>query len=159
MISLESSVAPSIAASSVLGASMSPHPGAGATVAVGSSGPPISVKAVYNDQIVAFRAERGVSLTEVRAKVLDKFVKQEGVQLGDRFVLTYQPSGSSGSGVGNGMSAAKGGRARSSSVSSVGTQGSGVGDGQAKIIFSQKEWQDAVASAAAKLTLHVMDSS
>lgn len=84
----------------------------------------------------------------MRERIRDKFVNEQGVPLSGAFSLGYKPAA-------RGAKQAAGGRARSSSVSSVGV----VDPSQLRYIFSQVEWQEAMANCGAKLTLQVLDGA
>src|SRR6202000_1584104 len=59
---------------------------------IGSTSPSasmLSIKAAYNNSIVVIRSPRDISLADLRKKLLDKFVKQEGVPLSEDFALAY----------------------------------------------------------------------
>lgn len=112
----------------------------------------LSIKGVFGDHIIAFRADRGISFEEVRTKLHHKFVNQQGAKLSPSFTLTYKPSFTAGL-MGNSTSP-RPGRARSSSVSSAGAPDTSA----LRIISSQKDWQDAIASCGTKLTLHVISA-
>ncbi|THH04522.1 hypothetical protein EW145_g5461 [Phellinidium pouzarii] len=112
----------------------------------------ISIKVVCGEQIVAFRTDRSSELADVRAKLSHKLFDQLEVALSNHFELAYKPSV-----VGRVKELrAAGGRSRSSSVSSVGA----TDPSSLRIIFSQRDWLDAVNSCApgAKLTLHVLNN-
>lgn len=143
----------------------------------------LTVKAVCGEHIVALRVDRGAKasssisstpaptptpFSDVCTRLRAKFAG-EGVSLAPRFALAYRPA----------MNArvqelrtgeklkprggSSGGRARSSSVSSVTHNGSGMGaplDPSAlRIIFGQQDWEEAVRAVpqGSKLTLHVLN--
>ena len=110
----------------------------------------VSIKAIYGEHIVAFRIDRNSSLSDLREKLWRKLVDQQGVTLPDNFTLAYKPPGP-----GRVQQLRKlAGRARSSSASSIGM----TDPGSLWIMFSQRDWLDAVGSCppGAKLTLHVL---
>ena len=108
----------------------------------------VSIKAIFGDHIVAFRIDRASSLSAVRAKLYDKFVNQQNVRISDKFTLTYRPSAL-------GRPQHNQGRIRANSVSSMGRHD----PGQLRIIFSEKDWQDAVSCCGPKITIHVLNTS
>lgn len=69
----------------------------------------ISIKVVHNKSIILLRVYRYISLPELRAKIYDKFVQQEGVPLSASFGIAFLPPSSIDLG-----------RSRSSSISSAG---------------------------------------
>jgi hypothetical protein len=111
-----------------------------------SFGDAVAIKAVLNDSIVKFRIDRSAPLQDVRAKLYEKFVKEQDVPLSVSFSLAYQPASG-----GRLMALKYAGRTRSNSVSSVGT----LDSNHLRYIFSEKEWQDAMSCCGAKLNLHV----
>lgn len=141
----------------------------------------LTVKAVCGEHIVALRVDRGAKVSssisstpaptpfsDVCTRLRAKFAG-EGVSLAPRFALAYRPAmnarvqelrtGEKSKPRGG----SSGGRARSSSVSSVTHNGSGVGaplDPSAlRIIFGQQDWEEAVRAVpqGSKLTLHVLN--
>ncbi|KAG0702470.1 hypothetical protein DFH29DRAFT_830354 [Suillus ampliporus] len=52
-----------------------------------SDGSAISIKALYENNIIMLRVPRSLSFTEVRHRLYDKFVRQEGVPLSESFVV------------------------------------------------------------------------
>ncbi|KAL5504225.1 hypothetical protein ACEPAH_8299 [Sanghuangporus vaninii] len=111
----------------------------------------VSIKAIYGEHIVAFRIDKSSSLADVREKLWHKLTDQQGVMLPDSFSLAFKPPGP-----GRVQQLRKlAGRARSSSASSVGM----TDPSSLRIMFSQRDWLDAVGScpSGAKLTLHVLN--
>ncbi|KLO08940.1 hypothetical protein SCHPADRAFT_858526 [Schizopora paradoxa] len=138
-----SSATPSMAASSVF-------IGSGAA---GSGDDAIAIKAIYQDQpgtVIAFRSDRGVSLEDVRSKLYEKLVKQQGVVgLSENFKLAYRLQ--------TPLSPRAGGGTRSRSGSLTSEVSSFNDSTQLLNISSQNEWRDAVDGTTAKLTLHIMN--
>lgn len=145
MISTGSSAsgAPSVAASSVF-------IGSGGA---GTGDDAIAIKAIYQDQpgtAIAFRSGRGVSLEDVRSKLYEKLVKQQGVLgLSENFKLAYRMQMP--------LSPRSGGGTRSRSGSLTSEVSAFNDSTQLLNISSQKEWRDAVDGTTAKLTLHIMN--
>ncbi|KAL5525695.1 hypothetical protein ACEPAG_7032 [Sanghuangporus baumii] len=111
----------------------------------------VSIKAIYGEHIVAFRIDKSSSLADVRDKLWHKLADQQDVTLPDSFSLAFKPPGP-----GRVQQLRKlAGRARSSSASSVGM----TDPSSLRIMFSQRDWLDAVGSCppGAKLTLHVLN--
>jgi hypothetical protein len=52
-----------------------------------SDGSAIAIKAMYENSIIIIRVSRSLSFTEVRRRLYDKFVRQEGVPLSETFVV------------------------------------------------------------------------
>ncbi len=113
----------------------------------------IAIKAIYMDQpgtVIAFRSDRGVSLADVRLKLHDKLVKQQGiVSLSENFKLAYRLQMP--------LSPRSGGGTRSRSGSLTSEVSALHDPAQLLNISSQKEWRDAVDGTTAKLTLHIMN--
>ncbi|KDQ53184.1 hypothetical protein JAAARDRAFT_162080 [Jaapia argillacea MUCL 33604] len=106
----------------------------------------IAIKAVLKDCIIVFRTPCITSLGQIRKRLAEKFDKQEGIALRESFALAYMAT------TGSDRGSLASGRTRSSSVSS-----SGIGEGKAmRYIYSQDEWNTAVASCGGKLTLRVV---
>lgn len=111
----------------------------------------ISIKAAFGDHIVVFRADRGITLEEVRSKIHHKLVNQQNLKLSENFILMYKPNATpSTSRPGTGA-----GRARSSSVSSVGTSSEPLA---LRLVYSQNDWQNTVNASGAKITLHIINA-
>jgi len=47
----------------------------------------IAIKAMHGDSIIILRISRSLSFTEVRQRLYDKFVRQEGVPLSETFAV------------------------------------------------------------------------
>lgn len=109
----------------------------------------VSIKVVFGEHIIAFRVDRYSALADVREKLHHKLVEQQGLKLTEDFSLAYKPPGP-----GRVQELKATGRARSSSVSSVGT----TNPGSLRVLFSQRDWLDAVGACplGSKLTLHVL---
>ncbi|EJD06871.1 uncharacterized protein FOMMEDRAFT_17337 [Fomitiporia mediterranea MF3/22] len=113
----------------------------------------VSIKVVCGEHIVAFRIDRSSSLVDVRDKLRRKLADQQNVLLMDHFSLAYKPPGPGR--VQELRKAFATGRARSSSASSVGK----TDLNSLRILFSQRDWLDAVGSCppGSKVTLHVLN--
>jgi hypothetical protein len=104
----------------------------------------ISVKVVHNTSIILLRIHRSISFEDLRAKVFDKFVQQEGVPLSASFALAFLPPAP--------IDYSKP-RSRSSSMSSVGFPDLA----HMRFISSEREWQHAIAlTGRGKLTLRAI---
>lgn len=107
----------------------------------------VAIKAVLGDSIVKFRSDRSISFQSVRAKLWEKFVKQQDVPLSQNFILAYSLTGESH------LADRNAGRSRSNSVSSAGS----TMPNQLRYIFSDKEWRDALSCCGQKLNLHILN--
>ena len=104
----------------------------------------ISVKVVHNKSIILLRVYRSISFADMRSKVYDKFVQQEGVPLSASFAIAFLPPAP--------IDYSKP-LCRSSSMSSVGFPDLA----HMRFISSQREWEDAIASTVrGKLTLRTI---
>jgi hypothetical protein len=98
------------------------------------------------NSIVLLRAEADLSLGEMRCRLREKFLSQEGVALSDSFSLAYMIPAAPG----------KGRRTRSNSLSSA----SAFSDAALEKIASEDDWARLRASLdGARLTLRVVDIS
>jgi hypothetical protein len=106
----------------------------------------ISVKVVHDMSIILLRAQRNISFAELRAKVYDKFVQQEGVPLSISFALAFLPP--------TPIDCSKPrSRSRSSSMSAV----ERPDPTHMRFISSEHEWQHVIASIGrGKLTLRAI---
>jgi len=116
-----------------------------------------AIKAMYGDAIVVLKAERNSDLFEVRHRIWDKFVNQEGVQLSEDFILSYKKSSSS---LHNGTTTRSGGRQRSMSTSTVSTISSisSIDPSMLSFIVLTSEWKNVAMACGSKLTLIILDS-
>ncbi|KAI0925653.1 hypothetical protein AcV5_008331 [Taiwanofungus camphoratus] len=103
-----------------------------------------AVKAMLDDSIVLLRATPSTTLVDLRARIRDKFARQEGVPLSESFRIGYLPPS-------DGPVRSRRGRARSNSVSTVGSETSQA----VHLITSEEEWQTAIANCAGKLTIRI----
>lgn len=102
----------------------------------------ISVKAALNQSIVVLRVSKATSYEELRDRLHDKFVGQEGLPLSSSFTIALTNP------IRRGTSR---GRSRSSSVSSAEYM---------EFITSQRNWDSVVASYdGGKLTLRILETS
>jgi hypothetical protein len=102
----------------------------------------ISVKAALNQSIVVLRVSKAISYEELRERLHDKFVGQEGLPLSSSFTIALTNP------IRRGTSK---GRSRSSSVSSA---------EHMEFITSQRNWDSVVASYdGGKLTLRILETS
>jgi len=106
----------------------------------------ISVKVVHDMSIILLRTQRNISFAELRAKVYDKFVQQEGVPLSTFFTLAFLPPAP--------IDYSKPQpRPQSSSMSAVGRPNLA----HMRFISSEHEWQHVIASTGrGKLTLRAI---
>ncbi|KAF7327974.1 hypothetical protein MKEN_00377700 [Mycena kentingensis (nom. inval.)] len=111
--------------------------------------PPLAIKAAHRNAIILLRVEEeDVGLAEVRARLRDKFLAQEGVTLSAKFALAYMIPASP---------AKMRGRTRSNSLSATGTL---TETAIMEMIETEDEWTRLRASLdGAKLTLRVIDPS
>ncbi|KIM91380.1 hypothetical protein PILCRDRAFT_810662 [Piloderma croceum F 1598] len=101
----------------------------------------ISVKVVHNTSIILLRIHQSISFGDLRAKIYDKFVQQEGVPLSASFALAFLPPAP--------IDYSEP-RSRSSFMSSVGFPDLA----HMRFISSTREWQHAIAlTGRGKLTL------
>jgi len=105
----------------------------------------ISVKVVHNKSIILLRIHRHISFEELRTRVFEKFVQQEGVPLSASFAMAFLPPSH--------IDYSKP-RSRSSSMSSS----VGFPDlAHMRFISSQRDWEHAVASTGrGKITLRAI---
>jgi hypothetical protein len=102
------------------------------------------IKAVYHECVIVFRAERSMSLTNVRQRVKERFSLHECIPLDDGFVLGYLPPRMTTNGVGR--------RGRSNSVSSSASDLSHL-----RLLQTEVDWQAAMVISNGKMTLRVLD--
>ncbi|KAF8519565.1 hypothetical protein JB92DRAFT_2898206 [Gautieria morchelliformis] len=102
------------------------------------------LKAVYHECVIVFRAERTMSLTNVRQRIKERFSLHECIPLDDGFVLGYLPPKITTNGVGR--------RGRSNSISSLASDLSHL-----RLLQTEVDWQGAMVVSNGKLTLRVLD--
>lgn len=109
----------------------------------------LAIKAAYNDSIVLLRVNEDISYKEMRQRVYNKFVGQEGIPLSESFTITFlQPLQTTTT------TTTTKTRARSSSVSSD------SGTTQLHMVTSQSDWENVTASLEGpKLTLRITDNT
>ncbi|KAF9484414.1 hypothetical protein BDN70DRAFT_850001 [Pholiota conissans] len=101
-----------------------------------------SVKAAHNSSIVLLRVSPEMSLVEVRQRIYNKFVGQEGIPLANDFTVAFAPSTL--------KSPKKEVRKRPSASS--------VDDAELQFISSDSDWAKLIASAdGSKITLRILD--
>jgi hypothetical protein len=109
----------------------------------------LAIKAfLTEDAIVSFRVPIGISYRNIRQKVYDKLVRQEGIPMSGSFLVGYLPPRLSSA------SSSRGGRMRSSSVSHI-----DISNPILRYIQTEEEWNEAVRSCEGKLTLRIFDSA
>ncbi|OBZ62672.1 hypothetical protein A0H81_15033 [Grifola frondosa] len=113
-----------------------------------AGGDAVTVKVVLRDSIVLLRVAGSAPLKEVRQRIREKFLKQEGVPLSEAFLIGYVRP------VSEEQTKAQRGRPRSHSVSSVGASN----PASLCYVSSEEEWRDAIACAGRKLTIRLLDS-
>ena len=106
-----------------------------------ATGDTIVVKATFGDVIVGLRAQRDLSLWELRQRVLEKFAQTEGLSLRGAFELSYLPP------------AVGAGKRRGSAVSLAST--ASVDWSGALPLRNEGDWATAIASSGSKITLRV----
>jgi hypothetical protein len=100
------------------------------------------IKAVYNDCVIVFRAERKMSLTTIRERIKERFALHECVPLDDGFGLAYLPS----------RTTANGRMGRSNSMNSMASNASRL-----RLLQTEADWQTAMVTPNGKVTLRVLD--
>ncbi|KAF7316683.1 hypothetical protein HMN09_00401200 [Mycena chlorophos] len=126
------------------------------TTAASLSLAPLVIKAAHNNSIILLRVDEDLTLDEVRCRLRDKFLAQEGVRLSSGFALAYMIPASptatalrSGGGRGGGRA-----RARSGSLADTALM---------EMIETEDDWVRLRATVTldgtcTKLTLRVVDS-
>jgi len=105
----------------------------------------LAIKAAHNLSIIMLRVPREDSLSDVRQRLYNKFVGQEGIPLSQSFSVALVLPTSQSSPVKQ--------RSRSSSVSSADKQ-------ELVFVDSDSEWQRLVSAVpASKISLRIFDSS
>ncbi|KAF7336754.1 hypothetical protein MVEN_02110600 [Mycena venus] len=116
-------------------------------VSSSSTGSPLVIKAAHNNSIILLRAEEDLTLSEMRHRLREKFLGQEGVTLSEAFSLAYMIPASPGKG-----------RNRSNSLSSA----SALSDtALMEKIATEADWVRlrSTLDHGAKLTMRVIDSA
>jgi hypothetical protein len=117
-----------------------------------SSAPsPLVIKAAHKNSIILLRGDEDLSLSEMRWRLREKFLGQEGIALSETFTLAYMiPATPGKTSVGQT-------RNRSNSLSSTGAL---ADTALTEMISTEDEWARLRSSLdGAKLTLRVIDSS
>ncbi|KDR78978.1 hypothetical protein GALMADRAFT_278233 [Galerina marginata CBS 339.88] len=105
----------------------------------------VSIKAAHNSSIIMLRISRETPLADIRQRLYNKFVAQEGVPLSQSFGIAFVPPSPQSSPVK--------GRTRSTSVSSVDRQ-------ELITIDSDVAWQHLISTTTGgKITIRILDSS
>lgn len=116
------------------------------TVASSVSPGTLSLKAAHNDAIILLRVPNETSFTEVRQRLYNKFVGQEGVPLSQNFTVAFVPATPSPT-----QPSFPKDRLRSASVSSADRM-------ELFFINSDADWEQIISSAGgSKLTLRILD--
>lgn len=106
----------------------------------------LSLKAAHNDAIILLRVPSETPFTEVRQRLYNKFVGQEGVPLSQNFSVAFVPAASSPT-----QSSFPKDRLRSASVSSADRM-------ELMFINSDADWEQIISSTGgSKLTLRILD--
>jgi hypothetical protein len=106
----------------------------------------LSLKAAHNDAIILLRVPNETSFTEVRQRLYNKFVGQEGVPLSQNFTVAFVPATPSPT-----QPSFPKDRLRSASVSSADRM-------ELFFINSDADWEQIISSAGgSKLTLRILD--
>ncbi|KAJ6507970.1 hypothetical protein C8R47DRAFT_63863 [Mycena vitilis] len=118
-----------------------------ATTASSSSSSPLTIKAAHNDSIILLRVDEDLSLREVRRRLREKFLGQEGIALGQTFALAY-------------MIPASPNKASVQTRKRANSTGTLLDTALMEMISTEEEWTHLRASLdGAKLTLRVIDST
>ncbi|KAA1477181.1 hypothetical protein DENSPDRAFT_844366 [Dentipellis sp. KUC8613] len=126
----------------------SPLTSPSAPQADGDAGAPaLVIKAAFNDAIVVFRVPRGAALADVRARLYDRLVREEGLMLGREFRVAFVPP------------AGGTGRPRAGSVGTMVTVSSVATVGAGREVRTEAEWEEAVGSVGvgAKVVLRIFE--
>ncbi|KAJ3569297.1 hypothetical protein NP233_g5139 [Leucocoprinus birnbaumii] len=121
------------------------------STASSGDGNTLSIKAALNNAIVMLRVSRDIELTELRQRVFNKFVGQEGVPLSKGFTIAVVVAHKN-SPIAQLREPANGTRKRSTSVTSVDNP-------DMRIVDSQLDWETvAYSTEGTKLTLRILDT-
>ncbi|PPQ90793.1 hypothetical protein CVT25_012113 [Psilocybe cyanescens] len=108
-----------------------------------SPGTSISIKAAFNSSIILLRVSRETTLADIRQRLYNKFVGQEGVPLSKSFDIIFVPAA---------QSSPTKDRSSSISVSSMDLM-------DLFFIHSDDEWQELISTTSgSKVNLRIMDS-
>ncbi|KAL1666849.1 hypothetical protein GGF50DRAFT_125338 [Schizophyllum commune] len=114
----------------------------------------LAIKAAHNNTIILLRATRSIPFGELRRRLHDKFVKQEGVPLSEDFTVAFHaPPAEPQVSEAAARLGVRQGRARSSSLS--------AGILSMQFINSQEEWERALQDVdleSGKLHLRILDT-
>ncbi|KAG2369086.1 hypothetical protein BDR07DRAFT_1324114 [Suillus spraguei] len=111
-----------------------------------SDGSAIVIKALHENHIIMLRVPQSLSFTEVRQRLYDKFVRQEGVPLSESFVVAILVSPP--------VTEKSGGRPQASSFSSMVDKDSAV----LHFVKSNDDWDQAIYKYGNKVLLRVIGS-
>ncbi|EMD33901.1 hypothetical protein CERSUDRAFT_67539 [Gelatoporia subvermispora B] len=114
-----------------------------------ANGELITIKVTLEDSIVLLRATFTTSLVEVRARIVDKFAKQEGMHLSSAFAIGYIPPAHFAH---DDQSKSLNGRSRSYSTSSLSNPQT------LRHISSEDDWQTALATCSGKLAIRLFNT-
>ncbi|KAJ7126833.1 hypothetical protein C8R44DRAFT_779695 [Mycena epipterygia] len=122
------------------------------TTTMSSTSSPLVIKAAHNNAIILLRAEEDLPLREIRQRLREKFLGQEGITLSETFALAYMIPATPA-----GAKASAQSRNRANSLSSTGTL---ADTALMEMVTTEDEWARLRASLdGAKLTLRVMDAA
>ncbi|KAG1866205.1 hypothetical protein F4604DRAFT_1779321 [Suillus subluteus] len=110
-----------------------------------SDGSAISIKALHENHIIMLRVPQALSFTEVRQRLYDKFVRQEGVPLSESFVVAIL--------VPPPVIEKSGGRPYTASFSSMADK-----DSVLHFVKSNDDWDRAISKYGNKVLLRVIGS-
>ncbi|KAG2145354.1 uncharacterized protein EDB93DRAFT_517194 [Suillus bovinus] len=111
-----------------------------------SDGSAIAIKALHENHIIILRVSRSLSFTEIRQRLYDKFVRQEGVPLSESFVVAIL--------VPPPVMEKSGGRPYTTSFSSTADKDNAV----LHFIKSNDDWDQAIYKYGNKVLLRVIGS-
>ncbi|KAJ6531965.1 hypothetical protein B0H19DRAFT_1273140 [Mycena capillaripes] len=117
------------------------------TTASSAAPSPLVIKAAHNSSIILLRAEEDLTLSEMRWRLREKFLGQEGIALSEIFTLAY-------------VIPASPGKAPVQSRKRANSTGTLLDSAQMEMISTEEEWARLRSSLdGAKLTLRVIDST
>ncbi|KAI5892897.1 uncharacterized protein SCHCODRAFT_01094803 [Schizophyllum commune H4-8] len=132
----------------------SSHPSSSRPNSSAGTEPQLAIKAAHNNTIILLRATRSIPFGELRRRLHDKFVKQEGVPLSEDFTVAFHaPPAEPQVSEAAARLGVRQGRARSSSLS--------AGILSMQFINSQAEWERALQDVdveSGKLHLRILDT-
>ncbi|KAF8802483.1 hypothetical protein BYT27DRAFT_7196676 [Phlegmacium glaucopus] len=101
----------------------------------------VSIKAIHNTSIILLRVSRGIGLADVRQRLYNKFIGQEGIPLSEAYNIAFVPPNP----------ALTGTHLQSASVTSANRM-------DAQLITLESDWEQIVTSLQGnKITLRILD--